>query len=481
MKKIITTLAIVTSFNTFAVDVNNAAISDGINNEALRSFTFEDGWDLNKEQICKGSPCISLDETINFARKNNFETRIDALRVFQARKDVKVKMGMLLPSFNLRLSVFTTDLIKGFPLNMLEYVPNLLGFLFPSNWFHLAESKYYAKASEQSFYSLMANQINSSENLYYNIHQQTIDLNIQKLHREFVANLVALMQLKYQQGLVSLDEVRKAELYLREINVSYIQTKAAIGDMTPIMGAALDLPVAYNKFQLKRLPLINLTDRPMTEPNLYLDRIIAKSYELKSLEHLATAAKYSKRARYFEFLSPSSGTDSAFGFGYLSSINIGRAEQEIVKIQQEQMDAKLHESLYQIVAMYNSSLELFEEANKALIATDYVINANLQLLFLDSNVDFYKFREILIQHVNFQYVKNMAIHAYWIAKSNLRRLLVEGPYYKDLELLLPKKKGKLKCYQKKENRKLRKAFEEGEITIDPKFTDEEVKFCLSLR
>ena len=449
--------------------------------QELPTLNFQSSWSDSEFNIHDNpydeTPVLSMEEAIKFSRRNNFEARVDALRVYRAKKQVQVRVGQLLPSFNMRFSLFTGAMIAAFPLSLLEYVPNLLGFLFPSNWFRLSESKFYAKASEQSFYSLMANQINATENLYYNIHQQNIDLKIYQNHYAFVLKLVEIMQVKYEQGLVPLEELKKSELYLSEIAVNLINIEGTVGELSPQLGFALDLPVEWDDFKLKRLPVPDMDKKNKLEFDFFKQEVFEKSPELKALGFLGNAAKASKRARYFDFLSPGSGTDSAFGFGYVSSINIGRADQEIVKVQTEQMEANLKETLYRTINTYNTSLELFKQASRALNTTDFVINSMIDLLYVDSSVDFFQFRELLLQNIYFQSIKNMAIHGYYVALANLHRLLLSSKHYANLEQLLPVKKGKLKCFQRVENRKIQRLIKNGEIKFEEPFTKEELKFC----
>lgn len=425
----------------------------------------------NTMQNCdEVNKCLTLDEAIDLSKKNNFETRIDAIRVYQARQFVKVRVGQLLPSFNLRLS---------FPIDWFEYIPGLIGFIFPSNWFRLKESKLHAKASEQSYYGLMANQINSTESLFYNIHKEMINFEIYNNHWKFVSNLKKIMAMREQNGEIAPEEVEKAKIYLSDINITKIALNNSFGELYPQMGYAINLPSNWDKFQLKRIPMPNLTDVEEIDFETFYENVIEKSYELKTLTLLQQAAKYSKRSRAFEFLTPDSSTDSAFGFGYLSNINIGKADEAIVKVKAEMVHANLREALYKVVSNYNTSLQIYQEANNSLNSIKYVIDSLLEDFSVNSKIEIEELKSYLQENIYFQWTKNYSIHGYLLAKAQLERLLLSSVYYQDIEKLLPVKKSKLKCFQRKENRKIKKAIESGELkdtTI--KFSKEETKFCL---
>ena len=409
-------------------------------------------------QDCENNNCVSLEESIELARKNNFESRIDALRVYQARQFIKVRVGQLLPSFNLRIAS---------PLELFDYIPNLVGFLFPSNWFRLKESKMHAKAAEKSFLSLMANQINSTESLYYNLHKETINLSLYKKHQAYISKLKTVMEQREARGELQPEEVEKAKLFLSDININEITLSNALGELYPQMGYALNLPSVWNSFEIKSLELPNLNDIEPIEFDSFFDEVVKKSYELQSIEYLKLAAKYSKKARYFEFLTPDSGTENAFGFGYLNSINIGKADQKIVEVQGEMYNASLKEALYKIVSNYNTSLELYAEANNAIDSIEYILETIMEDFEINSVIEFEEFKEMINENLYFQWMKNYAIHGYLLANAQLDRLLIKGDFYEDLESLLPsKKKKKLKRYQRRENRKIDKAIKRGELNPD---------------
>src|SRR6056300_1346145 len=82
--------------------------------------------------------CIELSEVINRVKTHNLETLESALSLYKARENVTLKVGNLIPQ--LKLQIITE------PWGLLETVPHLLGFLFPSNWFSWKESKLFAKA-----------------------------------------------------------------------------------------------------------------------------------------------------------------------------------------------------------------------------------------------------------------------------------------------------------------------------------------------
>ena len=65
-------------------------------------------------QNCEDHKCLSLKDAVDLSKKNSFENRVDAIRVYQARQFIKVRVGQLLPSFNLRIA---------YPLDWFDFIP----------------------------------------------------------------------------------------------------------------------------------------------------------------------------------------------------------------------------------------------------------------------------------------------------------------------------------------------------------------------
>ena len=421
-------------------------------------------------QNCEKSKCLSLEETIDLTKKNNFESRVDAIRVYQARESIQVRVGQLLPYFSLRISS---------PVDFFDFIPNLVGFLFPSNWFRLKESKLHAKASAQSFYSLMANQINSTESLYYNIHKEVVSYDIYTNHFNYVSKLKDIMALREEQGELAPEEVERAKIYLADLNINKISLENSFEELYAQLGYAINLSDSWNGYELKRLETPDINDLKPIKVETFYQQIIDKSYELRALQYLQKAAKYSKKARAFEFLTPDSGTESAFGFGYMSNINIGKADEEVVKIQTQMMNARLKEALYKVIANYNTSLQVYKEASNSIESISFIFESMMEDFEVNSRIDFEDFKDLLQENIYFQWAKSYSAHGYLLAKAQLDRLLLSGDFYENIEGLIPSKKGKIKCYQRKENRKIKKAIKNGELDeqkID--FSKEETKWCL---
>ena len=116
----------------------------------------------------------SIKDIISQVQSNNFDVRSKAEKVYRAKKNIKVKIGRLLPGLNFSNTVGAAfagvEAAGGSYGGAIGVASSFLGFLFPSNWFKLKESKLFFEAERRSYNTLIANQINASETLAYTVH-----------------------------------------------------------------------------------------------------------------------------------------------------------------------------------------------------------------------------------------------------------------------------------------------------------------------
>lgn len=454
MKIIYCTTLLLISFQIYGQNIDVATLSQPI-----------------PEKSCVFERCYELSEATERAGKFSFESQEGLLELFRARQTIKVRSGQLLPSFNLRINN---------PIDIFDYVPNLVGFMFPSNWFQLKESKLHAKAQEYSYVSLVANQKSMAQDLFYAVHRESNGLQILKNHVAFAERLTGLMKKKYELGetpgedvqeILAMTDFLKSEAVIQENLLSFTSTELALL-INDINTGEFPGPIQIT------LPV--LTGFQKIDPKKYIGNVIDASPELKSFDYLIAASKYSKKARFYEFLTPDSGTENAFGFGYLANLRIGESETESLKISRKALEANLRKSVTTVATKYNSAIELYQYALSIEGSLNYIIENLLSDYSISSKIDINRVASLLKESLSTQQMKNNAVHGFLLAKGELDRLLFTQPSYTSIYQTLPKTKGKLDCYLRKENKHIKEALEKGALELRDKltFTQDETKFCL---
>ncbi len=416
--------------------------------------------DNNLVKSCYQEKCIGIDEAISLSKANSIESKKDALRVYQAQQNIRSKIGGLLPSFNLRYASDPMELA-------LEFIPNLLGFLFPSNWYKMKESILFARAEETNHRVLLANQINGTEILYYAIHKELHVRQLLSKHIQFSKEFLNILSIREEEGELPLETLESAKAYLAELNINEITYKRVIKDLVYDLGFALNLKEDWRNVGIKPL---NLPTLDAVEPLNYEDyfpEIKEKSLEMLSLEYLRVAATYARKARAWTFLDPESGTESGLGFGYFFNLNIDKASINMVTLKKEDFENRLREALYKLINDHNSNLEIYDETMRGLGSLRIVLDGMLEDFSISGELDMAELEGIINRILFFQLEKSFTQHAYLITQSNLKRLRMKGANYQDLRGRYPEKNDgkKLKLFQRMENRMIKRLIKKGKITL----------------
>jgi hypothetical protein len=419
-------------------------------------FLFEDNDFI---QGCTKEKCIDLNEAIELSQTNSLETKKDALRVYQAQQNIRAKIGGLLPSFNARIALEPMELA-------IEFIPNLLGFLFPSNWYKMKESILFSRAQETNFRVLLANQINATEILYFAIHKELQVKRLLTKHKKFASEFLNILSIREEEGELPLEILESAKAYLAELNINEITYKRAINDLSYDIGFALNLKEDWRTVGIKPLELPNLDSIEPLNYDDYFSMIKEKSLELVSLEYLRMGAVYAKKARAWTFLDPESDVESGLGVGYFFNLKIDKANIQLVELEKKHFENRLRESLYKLINEHNSNLTIYDETMRGLGSLKIVLDGMLEDFKISGELDIDDLEGIINKILFFQLEKSFTQHTHLITKSNLKRLLWKGEHQNLISRYPEKNDGKkLRLFQRMENRMIKRLIKRGKITL----------------
>ncbi len=420
---------------------------------------------------CEFEKCYTLAEVREKAGKFSYESQEGLVGLFTARQDVRVRTGQLLPSFNLRISN---------PMDIFDYIPNLVGFLFPSNWFKLKESKLHAKAQEHSYVTLVANQMSMGQGLFFASHQEARGLQILENHVLFSDKLVALAKKKYDLGETAGEDVEEISSMAEFLKSEAIVQRSMVSVSGTDISALITETEAGESVGPVQMTLPDLSGVERVNSKNLIAKILEVSPELKSIDYLIAASIYGRKARSFQFLTPESGTENAFGFGYLANVRIGIAETEKLRIYRKSFETNLKKALTDVATKHNSSLELYQHALSIENSLGYILEGLISDYEISSRVDINRVSSLIRESLVNQQMKNNAIHGYLQASIQLERLMLETPAYTAIAATIPRNRTSLDCYLRKENKDIKAAIDSGKLKVrdELKFTVEETKFCL---
>lgn len=275
----------------------------------------------------------------------NIDVAVALNEVQQAKAQVSVARGNLLPSINLGAMVASG------PTFMLTTVSFLLPFLMPSNWMDLRESKSLLQAQGTAYYLAQLNGYASAYSLYMTV---VGDMQLRDTLQVQYENFKAIedqLRLPAEVGMIRKEDYLQAQAQasLAKVQVSQldeliVRERAAIRQM---LGLSLNREIV---FETNPVPASNIESM---DPNNILEVILNKSPETAQMNSLIAAAQAGKFKKAFSFLSGASlGTTRSgsgsfgamtstgsvnFGFAYFPALEISNLNIEQLKLRKTEL------------------------------------------------------------------------------------------------------------------------------------------------
>lgn len=415
----------------------------------------------------------SIEEIVTLSKTQNYQVRKDFEKLYQSRHDINRKIGILLPHFNFGTasSMFSGSTLKSFGLlvlSPLQLVGNFVGFIFPSNWYSLKESKFYFEADKRFFSSAIANQVNGVENLAIKLNQSASLLRIYEENMESSQHLVDVLRERARLGIEDPTGIIKTEMLASQMKNDYLLLKEIYSfesrELAQLVGLASD---ELKNFRLRPIALPTMDNLEPIDSETFYAKVLGRSVELVGLKYLHLSSKYSTRKRAWNFLTPSSDGEGSMGFGYGSNIQIGRSQTREVEILIDEANGKLADSLISSVEQYNDSLLIYEEQKTKLSNAKKLLSILKNKFELNGNIDMND-----LTFATQEYIRSLVDvintkHMFLSATANINRQLWQGQSYKGIlpKIYLNPPKEKLTPEQKHENRLINRAIRRGEITL----------------
>jgi len=405
--------------------------------------------------------CLSLDHLIKRTRSKSFTSQKGFNKLYQYGQYVKSSVGRLLPHLNF-------GVVSGTAILDPSILFSLCGFVLPSNWYKWKESRLQYLAQRYSMINLLANQVRLGEILYYNLHREITATRIYDHYFEILDSILSYMR-THHKGNINTGDISIVEALRSDMNVTSLFIQDTVADLLPKLGyeLALDINEDWESLSLKEMPLPDLTEVKALNANDYIEESWANSDNLKSIYYMIEAANYTLKSRYFQWMSPFSFPEFGLGLSLGAQIKITKKQGEMLKIKYEQEKSWVKYNAYSAFGVHNTAVLGFQESTRGRASIkklmDYVINQ----IKTGGKVDVHQLYEGIILAVEFDMLRNYAQHLYLLTKSQIRRLLKEGKYYKKIEKNLPKyhQDDQKDFLLKLENHRIKKGLKKGKIKL----------------
>jgi hypothetical protein len=374
---------------------------------------------------CRPPHCFGLDELIKFTLSQGFASREKAEQVYRARLEINKKLSGLLPSLNIGRVV---GAVQG---NMFEVVSGCVGFIFPSRWFKWQESKKYAKAEVMSYKTLLANQVNMMETLYFNIHTYLINRDILAHYHGLLARIITYLE--RQKALlsrpVSDEHLGFLHTVQARIGAKLVGVQSLLDSLTADLAALFVFEGDWKLLEIARLDLPGIEISAAPHPDTLWHLVESHSSELKGIEYMVGAAEKSLKARYFDFFDPNGGN---LGFSYVSDLKIGKSELTSVAIQKEKIQTNLRLALTQALNNQGTAISYYHNGwDQALSLQAVGKNLEDHIASYDP-LELAKFSRFIDNAIEADMQINTSMHLFQITVNSLRRLLWQGHFYEQI-------------------------------------------------
>ena len=410
-----------------------------------------------KKYDCRFKRCYTLEEIVEKLKRDNYDIRDKLQGLIQVRHNIKVKRARLIPSFNLSLGVSAglMDFIA---------VPSLLGFLFPSNWFNWKESKLFYLAQRESYKTLLANQISTGIELYFILHQEFVDTEIYSHYYSLIKNIESFFEEEIKKGnkKITSYHLRRLRSFKSSAKIKAILLENEFKDTFPLLANLMAMPIDERWDQssiiLKKLPTLSKFKKE--DPNAFYHEVINLSPEVKAIEYLLLATKYTKKSRIFSFLTPSASNDESLGAGYISQIKIVKSRKKQLEIKKEKTASLLKVSIHSLILNHNAAIDTYKEASIGRKNTKKLLKGIFKRYKNTNKIDIEQVIEVLSSALEFDLARSFSQHYFFANKSNMDRYLFEGNFFSSLDVMIPSQ-GKLDSISS-----LRRAREDKRIKRD---------------
>lgn len=381
---------------------------------------------------CKKEICLSKKDIIQKTTKNSLENKLKFESLYRSWQNIRIQWGRILPHINFD-TIAGCGLAGFFVGNQADAATqlysNFLGFLYPSRWFRWKESKMHYQAEKYSYFAIKAYSINIAENIYYELQREILNEKIMQHYLDIIQKIIAIAHYRFSIGLIPQEEIislnsKEQMLFsqLRNIQQNIQQhTYALLAHMS------YDPTIPWTNISIELEDISVPNDQ--IDPNNFKDTVLLKSLDIKSFDFLYKASRYAFKAKKWDFISPMGDESMAIGFSRGAVLKTSNSYSATINLEKENIKVKTIKSLYSITNYYNFSLLILKNTQSIFDNLQVMLRFYKQDFEDTKHLDLMNFLTLFQSMLEFDLLKNTIIHMSLIAKSNFRRLTLEGSDY----------------------------------------------------
>jgi hypothetical protein len=417
----------------------------------------------------------SLEELTEKARINSFNSQKSYIKLYQARHNVVKKVGALTPNLSLGTiinSVSASNIVTTSAVTLSSYfiplqlIAPVIGFIYPSNWFALKESKLLYEAEKRFYISNLANGINTTEIFYLEINKTYFAMELYKIVLNNIEVVLSDINSQADSDPVPFTNYARLQLFRNKLLQDLVYLNQILKIQKNELAVMLNLDDKERKvFDIKFLQ--SLTSTAIEFGRNFERDALKRAIEINGFKYLSMAAQYAVKKRQWEFLSLNSDSESALGYGYRSQVNISKKDRELIELELLEMTSKYKTVIDEMVSAQNMLNQTNDLAQSSVQdALRYYDLAQAKTDYLSTQ----DFRELA--EASIEFIQNMVTlydqqFEQLALKANYDRMMFNGVHYVKLipRLWTKSPEDKLTRDERRENRRIDRAIKKGELVI----------------
>ena len=368
---------------------------------------------------------FTSEELFKRALDQSFESRIEINRVIQAKKTEKLAWLSLTPHLNLGDAAVAAS-TSG--IGLLVAAGDLVPFLFPNHWYAASEKKQLSQAEQDAYVLLKSDTANGLANLCmaYQMDKEIVAAitEIKDLNAELLGRIVTRENL----GLIFPGTHFSLAANLNNLEQTLITLRRGlIADRNAIALAA----GFYNPFAIDQVTFnfnADINNPAPIDMDSLLQEVYDHSYELKQMDHIVEAYRYSMKARKFTWMDPAGDIQGGIGAGLPVYIGIGKYQVKEWDERREQLKAILIQKVSQTYNNRKMAIDLYAKSAQGLELQNSRIATLQAQLTSGTNFDPIGFvialRDLVDNQVNYIAAK----YSFYMAQEQLDRARMSGHY-----------------------------------------------------
>lgn len=382
---------------------------------------------------------LSITDVTSHVKKENYLVLEKAARVYQAKEQINVARGSLLPSLNVwKLAKLITGIAN--PAGLVEMIPDIAPFIVPNNWFRLEQANVLYDSEKEAYRALWANEIMTARSLYLKVLMDQDLHDVVAKNSKDLAELLEIAKTKEQVGLITPGTSKGIEIQMLAFREDQRNLDLLIRSEVSQLAYSAGLPV-YEQIQTVKVKFPDLSKAQPLNYFKLLPGAVGNSPEVKQLEHILRVIPSIRKESYFSFLGASNVSrgvaggifddlpvNDGLGFGTGPTIRIVNSELYVFQIRKLGVEETVRRQLLLAVDGHNVNLDSYPDLSKRLSLAEEQISLMRTRLQMGQQVDL----PDLMLAMNTRSVSQALLlelrYKFMINQDKVARLLFEGDY-----------------------------------------------------